>query len=68
MRIKHFYYCVLYLLNIRTLGKLSSIKESQQLRSLRSRSICSIRIKLTPNWRVSLIMMIRGKWNHLEGG
>jgi len=29
---------------------------------MRSRSICSIRIKLTPSWRVSLIMMILRKF------
>jgi len=61
MRIKHFYYCVLYLLHIRGLGKLSSMKASQQLRSMRSRRICLTRTKLTPSWRVSLIMMISGK-------
>jgi len=33
MRIKHFYYCILYFLHIRALGKLSSVEASQQLRS-----------------------------------
>jgi len=48
MRIKNFYYCVLYLLHIRVLEKLSSMEASQQLRSRRSKSIFSIRTKLTP--------------------
>ena len=38
MRIKHFYYCVLYLFHIRVLGKLLSMEASQQSRSMRSRS------------------------------
>ena len=48
--------------HIRALGKLLFMEASQQSRSMRSRSICSTRTKLTPNWRVSLIMMIPGKF------
>ena len=59
MRMKHFYYCALYLCHIRGLGKLSSMETSKQSRS---RSICSTRTKLTPSWRVSLIMIILSKF------
>jgi len=38
------------------------MEASQQSRSMRSRSICLIRTKLTPSWRVSLIMMILRKF------
>jgi len=61
MRIKHFHYCVFYLLRTRVLGKLSFIEANQLSRSRRSRSICSIRTKLTSSWQVSLITMIPRK-------
>jgi len=59
MKIKHFYYCVFYLLHIRALRKLSSMEASQQSRS---RSIYSIKTGLTPSWRVSLIMITPSKF------
>ena len=43
------FYHVLYLLYIRTLGKLSTMEASQHSRSMRSRSICSTRTKLIPS-------------------
>ena len=53
MMIKHFYYCVLYFFHIRALGKLSYMEANQLSRSMKSRSICSTKTKLTPSWRVS---------------
>jgi len=50
MKIKHFYYCVLYLFHIKALGKLSSMEANQLSRSMRSRNIYSIRTKLTTSW------------------
>ena len=47
MRIKHFYYCIFYLLHVRALGKVSFMEASQQPRSMRSSSICSTRTKYT---------------------
>ena len=50
MRIKHFYYCVFYLLHIKALGKQSSMEAGQQSRSMRSMSISSTKTKLTPSY------------------
>ena len=46
MKMNHFYYCVLYLLHIRAIGKLSSMEANQLSRSMKSRSIY-LRTKLT---------------------